>query len=378
MTKPGYAFGGWSATPTGTVALTTLTLTANQTVYAIWTARSFNIAFNGNTSTSGSMSNLAMVSGTAKALTTNAFSKTGFRFSNWNTVANGTGISYNDTQTVTLFSDTTTVTLFAQWSILLPATPTLTAIAGNETATITITSSAGATSTAGAVTSYTVTALDASGNPVPGPLTCTVTPAATSCVIEGLTNATPYKFSVVANNASGNSAAATTATTVTPQPFRVDYSVVNGGSVTPTFANYDLGTPVVFPLPIRTGYNFAGWATAATSGNVIGLNGASYSPTGNVTVYATWTGIAYPITYNSNGGSSTVPSSGSYTTGGSAYLILDAPAGMTKSGYTFIGWNTLSTGAGTNYAAGASYETPTALTLFAKWSAVNVSSPSLL
>jgi hypothetical protein len=130
------------------------------------------------------MSNLAMVSGTAKALTANAFSKTGFRFSNWNTVANGTGISYNDTQTVTLFSDTTTVTLFAQWSIRLPATPTLTAIAGNETATITITSLAGATSTAGAVTSYTVTALDASGNPVPGPLTCTVTPADTSCVIQ--------------------------------------------------------------------------------------------------------------------------------------------------------------------------------------------------
>jgi uncharacterized repeat protein (TIGR02543 family) len=316
MTKTGYTFSGWSTTASGTTALTTLTPTANQTLYAIWTAKPFNIAFNGNTSTSGTMANLSMVSGTAKALTANAFLKTGFKFGSWNTVANGTGISYNDTQTVTLYSDTTTVTLYAQWSILLPATPTLSAVAGNETATITITSSASSTLTAGAVSSYTVTALDASGNPAPGPLTCTVTPAATSCVIEGLTNATPYKFSVVANNASGNSAAAMTATTVTPQPFRVDYSVVNGGSVTPTFANYDLGTPVVFPLPTRTGYNFAGWATAATGGSVIGLNGASYSPAGNVTVYATWTGIAYPITYNSNGGSATVPANGSYTTGG--------------------------------------------------------------
>jgi uncharacterized repeat protein (TIGR02543 family) len=104
---------------------------------------------------------------------------------------------------------------------------------------------------------------------------------------------------------------------------------------------------------------------------VIGLNGASYSPTGNVTVYATWTGISYPITYNSNGGSSTVPSSATYTSGGSAHTIAAAPGGMTKSGYTFNGWNTLATGLGTNYAVGSSYETASALTLFARWSAVN-------
>jgi uncharacterized repeat protein (TIGR02543 family) len=371
MARPGYTFGGWATTATGTTPLTTLTPTANQTLHAIWTARTFNIAFNGNTSTSGSMSNLSMTSGVVKALTANAYLKTGFTFQGWNTLANGSGISYVDTQTVTLFSDTSTVTLFAEWAPRLPATPSITAAAGNETATVTITSSAGATVSAGAVTSYTVTALDASGNPVPGPLTCTVTVSATSCVIEGLTNNTAYKFSVVANNSTGSSTAAVTASTVIPTPFVVNYSVVNGGSVSPTSANYDLGTPVIFPLPVRDGFTFAGWATAATGGSVIGLNGASYSPTGNVTVYATWTGISYPIVYNSNGGSSTVPSSATYTSGGSAHTIAAAPGGMTKSGYTFNGWNTLATGLGTNYAAGASYETASALTLFARWSAVN-------
>ena len=43
---------------------------------------------------------------------------------------------------------------------------------------------------------------------------------------------------------------------------------------------------------------------------------------------------------------------------------------MTKSGFTFAGWNTLSTGLGTDYAAGASYSTSAALTLFAKWSPI--------
>jgi uncharacterized repeat protein (TIGR02543 family) len=225
--------------------------------------------------------------------------------------------------------------------------------------------------TAGTATSYTVTALDASGNPVPGPLTCTVTAPATSCSIDGLTNNTPYKYSVIANNASGSSASAVTSTTSTPRPFVVNYNVVNGGTVSPANANFDMGSPVTLPLPVRSGYTFTGWFTTAAGGTLLGLNGAGYSPPSDITIYAQWVGIAYPITYNSNGGTSTVPSSGSYTTGGSAYQILDAPVGMTKSGYTFTGWNTLSTGAGTNYAAGASYETPTALTLFAKWSAVN-------
>jgi uncharacterized repeat protein (TIGR02543 family) len=372
MTRTGYTFGGWAATSTGTVAVTSLSTTVgNQTLHAIWTPQSFNIVFNGNTSTSGSMSNLSMVSGTAKALTLNAFSKTGFRFQAWNTVANGSGISYVDTQTVTLFSDTSTVTLFAQWSPLRPAAPTLSATAGNESATVTITSSANATISAGAVTSYTVTVLDSSGNPLPGPVTCTITPAATSCVFDGLTNTVGYRFSVVANNATGSSAATATITAVTPQPFVVTYSVVNGGSVSPPSANFDMGSPVTLPLPVRAGYTFSGWYTASTGGTLLGLNGSGYSPPSNITVFAQWTGIAYPITYNSNGGTSTVPANGSYTTGGSAYLIEAAPGGMTKSGYTFNGWNTLATGLGTNFAAGASYETASALALFAKWSAVS-------
>jgi uncharacterized repeat protein (TIGR02543 family) len=141
MTRTGYTFGGWSATPTGTTALTTLTPTANQTLYAIWTAKTFNIVFNGNTSTSGSMSNLSMVAGVAKVLTENAFLKTGFAFEGWNTSAAGNGVSYQDLQSVTIFSDTNTVTFFAQWSELKPATPVISSvISGNESVTVSVTS----------------------------------------------------------------------------------------------------------------------------------------------------------------------------------------------------------------------------------------------
>jgi len=160
MARTGYSFMGWSTTSTGTTAITTLTPSGNTTLFAIWAARSFSIAFNGNTSSSGSMTNLAMVSGVAKALTPNTFAKTGYQFIGWNTTPAGTGASYTDSASVTLFSDTTTVILFAQWQLRPPLMPTISATPGNTTATITVSSSPADTLTAGAVSSYTVTALD--------------------------------------------------------------------------------------------------------------------------------------------------------------------------------------------------------------------------
>jgi uncharacterized repeat protein (TIGR02543 family) len=81
----------------------------------------------------------------------------------------------------------------------------------------------------------------------------------------------------------------------------VTYSVVNGGTVSPTSANFDMGSPVTLPLPVRAGYSFTGWFTSASGGTLVGLNAAGYSPPSDITLYAQWTGIAYPISYNSNG-----------------------------------------------------------------------------
>jgi uncharacterized repeat protein (TIGR02543 family) len=73
----------------------------------------------------------------------------------------------------------------------------------------------------------------------------------------------------------------------------------------------------------------------------------------------------YTVTFSANNGTGTVPATRTVTAGSS--IILPGGSGLSRSGYTFSGWNTNTSGTGTNYNAGASY-TPTAnITLYARW-----------
>jgi len=75
--------------------------------------------------------------------------------------------------------------------------------------------------------------------------------------------------------------------------------------------------------------------------------------------------IAYFVAFNANGGSGAAPNiraveSGSRTT-------LPEQGNLTRSGYNFNGWNTNSSGTGTNYSAGGSYTPTRNITLYARW-----------
>lgn len=102
---------------------------------------------------------------------------------------------------------------------------------------------------------------------------------------------------------------------------------------------------ITLPTPSRTGYSFQGWATSssATSGST-----DTYTPTGNVTLYATWKANTYSITYNANG----------YGT---------APTGQTKTYdvnltlQPFIGNQTI-TGYKVSFNANGGSSTPNAIT----------------
>lgn len=76
----------------------------------------------------------------------------------------------------------------------------------------------------------------------------------------------------------------------------------------------------------------------------------------------------YTITYNGNGNTGgSIPESQSAASGSSVTLRANT-GGLSKSGYSFYGWNTNSSGTGTTYNAGQTITMPSHdMTLYAKW-----------
>ena len=124
FTRTGYTFTGWATSATGAKvyndnqSVSNLTTISGGTVnlYAVWTPITYSVKFNANGG-SGSMSNESFTYGTAKALTANAFTRTGYTFGGWATSATGAKV-YNDKQSVSNLTATSggTVNLYAVWT----------------------------------------------------------------------------------------------------------------------------------------------------------------------------------------------------------------------------------------------------------------------
>lgn len=122
FSRTGYTFLGWATSVSATAPNSSYdpgdsySSNANLKLYAVWKAHKYAIKFNANGG-SGSMSNLAMTYGVKKALTANAFSRTGHTFLGWTTNSSGTGTLYADKAQVQNLTanDNATVNLYAKW-----------------------------------------------------------------------------------------------------------------------------------------------------------------------------------------------------------------------------------------------------------------------
>ena len=123
FTRTGYTFQGWATSASGSKvysnqqSVSNLTATANGTVnlYAVWTANTYSVKFNANGGT-GTMSNESFTYGTAKALTANAFTRTGYTFQGWASTADGAVMYANGSSVKNLASaHGSVVTLYAVW-----------------------------------------------------------------------------------------------------------------------------------------------------------------------------------------------------------------------------------------------------------------------
>ncbi|MCL2220399.1 MAG: InlB B-repeat-containing protein [Chitinispirillia bacterium] len=163
--------------------------------------------------------------------------------------------------------------------------------------------------------------------------------------------------------------------------YTVTYNANGGTGTAPATQTVNAGSSVTLASGsglTRTGYTFAGWNTSANGQGANHNAGANFTPTANTTMYARWTqnqATTYTVTYNANGGTGTAPSAQTVNAGSS--VTLASGSGLTRTGFTFGGWNTNAGGSGTNYNAGASF-TPTAnVTLYARWIAATATTYTL-
>jgi len=120
ISRSGYIFAGWYTEVSGGTLVTDTTTVMgieNHTLYAHWTPNSYTINFNGNGSDEGSMVTQSFVFDVAQNLTFNSFARTDYIFNGWNTIADGSGISYAGGASVKNLTDVVngSVTLYAMW-----------------------------------------------------------------------------------------------------------------------------------------------------------------------------------------------------------------------------------------------------------------------
>lgn len=339
----GYSFVGWyeGSNLISSSLQVSVTMSANRTLVARYQIKTYVVNAVSYDTTKGTVSPAGQTVEHGKNATVTASRKTGYKFDGW----------YNGTTKVTsanpyTFAPTANITLTAKWAI------------NTVSDTVKISPSGGGT---------------VSPNPITGQENTAISTTATP--------ATGYNFKHWRYNNSSVSGGYSESTT---NPLKItitgkrdvtavfelkSYTVTwnaNGGTVSPASVSKTHGSTLgTLPTPTRAAtaeysYTFAGWFTAASGGTQIS---STTTVTGNVTYYAHWTATkrSYTATFNGNGGST--PSPSSITKKYNA--ALGTLPTCSRTGYTFLGWYTASSG-------GTKISTTTVvtkdITYYAQWS----------
>lgn len=250
----GYTFGGWYTNSGLTSAATAgASISADTELYAKWTANTYSVHFDANGG-EGSMTNESFTYGTAKALTANAFTRTGYKFDGWATSANGAKV-YDDEESVSNLTATNdaTVDLYAHWTEKAAATVSINPASGNVTvgSTLDISNYVTAGSSTGAIGYSTGDATKA-----------TVTSAG---VITGVAEGSATIYVTQQEDDDYKTGSVTFTVTVTAAPTPVtNYTVkfYNGETQFGDSQTIEEGSTVSAPTtnPTKDGYTFKGWA----------------------------------------------------------------------------------------------------------------------
>jgi uncharacterized repeat protein (TIGR02543 family) len=345
LIKTGSIFKGWNTKGDGSgtdyQAGSTFSMgDSNVTLYAKW-ALVFAVIYNGNANTGGSapIDTNKYESGATVTVLGNSGNlvKTGNSFAGWNTKNDGSGTNYNAGETFAMSSKPES--LYTKWTT--KPTYSITYFGNNNT-----------------------------GGTAPATVNCDLGFQVT-IADKGSLVKTGYAFTGWNSLADGSGKAYVAGAKVTMDTINIalyaqwtanTYAVKykgNGstGGVVPDSTKHLYGAQVTVAaagLLVKTGYSFMGWNTDSLG------NGIDYTPgatltigEANVTLYARWTKNKYKISYDGNGSNfGNVPAEAMYDY--ETAVIIQSQGSLSRTGYTFCGWNTKNDGSGTAYTVNAS------------------------
>ena len=348
---------------------------------------SHTVTFNANTG-AGSMADQS--ASAPENLSSNAFTRSGYVFSGWNTAADGTGTSYSEGASYAFGTD---VTLFAQWAWVPSYYPT-----GPQTNVTTTSVTAGGWELCWsgpyngfATFSSILAACDGEYVMYTGWSGVSTSPETLPATLPLL--AAAPRSDVFATTATARISDATSSNG-SKWYFGDDRQAGSDGPQAVGFTDNQSGSPCYSGsqsicwhsapnLPGSYGWadgspspdwaaSEAGLSPGWSLGGTIFLgqsprmgDGANYT---RAIFHASNPNKSVTFSANSGSGSMSAQSGSS-----SAALTSNT---FTRSGFTFSGWNTSADGSGTAYSEGASYDFSTNLTLYAQWTVVSASSRS--
>ena len=328
FTRTGYSFVGWSTTTSGRVIYTNeqvvkgLSTVNNDTIslYAVWVANTYTVKFDGNGAI-GTMSDLTMTYDVSNMLSSNGYKKDGYTFTGWNTALDGTGLSYDNNQTVNNLLESGSMTLYAQWS--------------EHTYKVIFNANNGTELSNEQIFGY-------EDNKTLSPNAYSkegYTFAGWSSIVDGgkeYDDEEKVTHLTTINNGEVNLYAVWVANTYT-----INFDG-NGatGEMDPQGRTYDDGMKVSSNTFTRDGYTFIGWLNEENEPVSDLYEGNLTSENKTITLYANWVEHTYKVIFNANNGTQEYKEQ-SYNYSETKALLENT---YSKEGYTFIGWSTTSSG----------------------------------
>lgn len=323
--KAGYKFLGWSTKKSASSASYKAgdSVTLNDaydgkvTLYAVWQGKTYTVKYDSNGGT-GSMDNSVFKLATDVRLMSNKFSKENYTFIGWSTSKGGEVTYTNEAKVKDLGGEGDIVTLYAVWK--------------SNTYTIKYDSNGGNGFVGESSYNY--------GNSIK--LTKNKFTKDGYTFIGWNTNKdASVELYTDEQEVSGLSGNITLYAVWRSNTYTIKYDSNGGnGSMSNVSHGYGESKRLAKNTFTKEGYTFVGWNTDKNASVALYTDEQEVSNIGEsgetVTLYAVWKANTYTVKYDSNGGNGSMANV-SYSYGENKKLTKNT---FTKSGYTFIGWNT--------------------------------------